>query len=52
MNKMKVYDRAHKIYEDMNALNNGWSEYVSDLTNEERLLVGRLVNNWIRQDYY
>ena len=52
MNKMKVYDIAHKIYEDPKALNNGWSEYVKDLTHSEKLLVSRLVNNWIRQDYY
>ena len=52
MDKDKVYDIAHKIYEDMNALNNGWGMYVEDLTRSERLLVNRLVNNWIRQDYY
>ena len=51
---MKYYDVAHDIYETPELLNNGWGEHsgFKKLSRAEQIVVSRLVNNWIRQDYY
>jgi hypothetical protein len=54
MNTLNYHDVACKIYEDKTNLNNGWSndESFLKLDRSDRLKVSRIINNWIRQDFY
>ena len=49
---LTVYEIACMIMDDMNALNNGWSSYTEGLSYQDKIRVGRIVNNMIRQEYY
>jgi hypothetical protein len=54
MNTLNYHDVACKIYEDKTNLNNGWSgdkDFIA-LDRSDRLKVSRIINNWIRQDFY
>ena len=52
MSKLELRMIACNIMDDMNALNNGWSNYVEGLSYWDRKYVNRLVNNMIREEYY
>ena len=54
MNTLNYHDVACKIYENHDYLNNGWSndESFLKLDRSDRLKVSRIINNWIRQDFY
>jgi hypothetical protein len=62
MNTLNYHDVACKIYENLDSknvcgidyLNNGWSgnkDFIA-LDRSDRLKVSRIINNWIRQDFY
>jgi len=54
MNTLNYHDVACKIYENHDYLTNGFTndkDFLS-LDRSDRLKVSRIINNWIRQDYY
>jgi len=51
---LNYHDVARKIYKNHDYLRNGWSndESFLKLDRSNRLKVSRIINNWIRQDFY
>jgi len=45
---------ASKIYDSKINLNEGWKNHKDfiNLDRSDRLKVSRIINNWIRQDFY
>jgi len=54
MNTLNYHDVARKIYENHDYLTNGFTnnEDFLSLDRSDRLKVSRIINNWIRQDFY
>ncbi len=54
MNTLNYHDVARKIYENHDYLRNGFTndESFLKLDRSNRLKVSRIINNWIRQDFY
>ena len=45
---------AYNIYENLNNLNTGWGDHelFVNLDRNDQIVVGRVINNLIRQDFY
>jgi hypothetical protein len=54
MNTLNYNEVANSIYKNHNYLKHGWGqdkEFLK-LDRTDRLKVSRIINNWIRQDFY
>ena len=54
MSTLNYHDVACKIYESNINFNEGWGNDADfkSLSRDEQLKVSRIINNWIRQDFY